>query len=375
MSLIQDYAQQNSSRLLEQIQELVLLESPTHDRQRVNRIIEHLEKRSNMIGATTTRVHQTAAGDQLIARLGTGQRKTLLLGHVDTVWDAGQLERMPLRIEAGKAYGPGIFDMKSGAVLMLEVVQMAARGLCHPTTSLLAFYNSDEETGSSTSRQVLERLASECSQVLVFEPCLPGGKVKTFRKGVGFYTLEIFGKSAHAGVDPSAGVSAIEEFTQQVLGFKKIVEPNRGATINVGVVSGGTRSNMVPDYLRAEIDVRIAAVKDAEIIDGRLKSLTPVLSGATLRVSGGINRPPLERTTAVVQLFQKAAVVAREQGWLLEEGGTGGASDGCFTAARGVPTLDGLGPDGDGAHALNEHILIEDIPRRLALVATLLEKL
>ncbi|HEV8130392.1 MAG TPA: M20 family metallopeptidase [Acidobacteriota bacterium] len=374
-SRLQDYAQENARRLLEQIQELVTLESPSNDRHRVNQAITWMERQLQSTGANVTRVRQSAAGDQLIARLGQSPRKTLLLGHLDTVWEAGQLQKMPIALENGKASGPGIFDMKGGAIVMLELFQMAAQGVGDFQTSLVAFYNSDEEIGSSTSRRVLEDVAAGCEQVLVFEPCLPGGKAKTFRKGVGNYTLEIFGRSAHAGVDPGRGISAIEEFAHQVFAIKKIVEDCPGATVNFGVVKGGTRCNVVPEYARAEVDVRIASVKDGLTIDQRIHALPPKAPGARLKIGGGINRPPLERTSKVVELFEKAVAVAREQGWTLQEGSTGGGSDGSFTAALGIPTLDGLGVDGDGAHALHEHILVEDIPRRLALAAGLLERI
>ena len=373
MNDIQDYAQKHAGRLLEQIQELTAIESPSHDRDRVNEAVAWMETRLQAAGAATTRIPHSNAGDQLVARLGGGSDRTLLLGHLDTVWDVGQLARMPTKVEEGKAYGPGIFDMKSGAVIVLDLFRMAAGAVCRPA-ALVAFFSSDEELGSPTSRPVLEQIAGECNQVLVLEPCLPGGRAKTFRKGVSRYTLEIYGKSAHAGVSPDAGVSAVEEFAHQVFALRELVKPFADATLNIGVVKAGTASNVVPEYLNAEIDVRIASAGDGEAIDGRLKALAPRLPGAALRVSGGINRPPLERTESVVRLFDAAASVAREQGWILQEGATGGGSDGSFTAALGIPTLDGLGPDGNGAHALNEHILIEDLPRRLALLAGLLEK-
>ena len=372
MSLLQDYALESAPRLLEQIQQLVQLESPSGDRARVNSAVAWVERQLQELGVSTTRVPQRVVGDQLIASLGTSSRKTLLLGHLDTVWEVGQSERMPIKVEQGKAYGPGIFDMKSGVLLMLELFRMAAKGVIKFQSSLVAFYNSDEEIGSGTSRAALEELARKCDQVLVFEPCLPGGKAKTSRKGVGDYTLEIFGKSAHAGVDPRAGVSAIEEFAHQVFALKKVVESHTGASVNIGVVRGGTRDNVVPEFLSAQVDVRVASVHDGVVIDRELRSLKPVLKGARLKMTGGINRPPLERTPKVVELFEKASAVARQQGWALQEGSTGGGSDGSFTAALGIPTLDGLGVDGDGAHALHEHILVEDIPRRLALAAGLL---
>ena len=374
-SRILDYARSQAGGLLEQIQELTAIESPSHDRDRVNEAVDWMEKRLQAAGAATTRTPHSNAGDQLVARLGGGSARTLLLGHLDTVWDAGQLARMPLKVEAGKAYGPGIFDMKSGAVIVIELFRMAANAVCRPDSALVAFFSSDEELGSLSSRPILEQIAPECNQVLVLEPCLPGGRAKTCRKGVGRYTLEIHGKSAHAGVSPEAGVSAVEEFAHQVFALRELVKPFPGATLNIGVVKAGTRSNVVPEYLNAEIDVRVGSTGDGEAIDGRLKALAPRLPGAALRVSGGINRPPLERTESVVRLFGAAAAVAREQGWMLQEGATGGGSDGSFTAALGIPTLDGLGPDGNGAHALDEHVLIEDLPRRLALVAGLLERM
>ena len=371
----QAHAFRHADRLLAEILEVVSIESPSHDSRCVNRAVDWVENQLQRAGVPTTRVRQTAAGDQLIARLGNAQRRTLLLGHVDTVWDEGQLSRMPVRVEQGKAYGPGIFDMKAGVVLMVELFRMAAQQVCSFGTGLVAFFNSDEEAGSKTSRAILEELALECGQVFVFEPSLPGGRVKTFRKGVGSYRLEILGKAAHAAIDPAAGISAIEEFAHQVFSIQSIVAAYPNCTVNIGVVRGGTRSNVVPELVEAEIDVRLGSVLDGEAIGRRLHALPPHLPGAIVRVTGGINRPPLERSAGVVRLFEEAAAVAALQGWSLQEGATGGGSDGSFSAALGVSTLDGLGPDGDGAHAIEEHIVVEDVPRRLALAAGLLERL
>jgi glutamate carboxypeptidase len=372
---LQAYARDQSGRLLSEIQELVSIESPSHDPGSVNRAMDWAQARLQAAGVASTRVPHESAGDQLIARWGAGSRRTLLLGHLDTVWDQGQLSRMPLRLEQGKAYGPGIFDMKAGAVLMLELLRMAALGVCRFPAALTAFFNSDEETGSLTSRHLLEATAHECDQVLVFEPSLPGGRVKTFRKGVATYQMEVFGRAAHAGVDPEKGVSAIEEFVQQALSIRKLKAEYPGASITIGVVRGGSRSNVVPDHLEAEIDVRLVSTRDADELDRELRALRASFDGARVIVSGGLNRPPLERTAGVVSLYGNASAVAARQGWELQEGSTGGGSDGSFTAALGIPTLDGLGPDGDGAHALHEHIIVEDLPRRLALAAGLLQML
>jgi glutamate carboxypeptidase len=307
-----------------------------------------------------------------------------MLGHFDTVWDVGQTAAMPIRQVDGRLHGPGVYDMKAGIALgmlaaraLLELPSAAFGEPPQPPRGcrLVMLWTTDEETGSHTSRALLEAEARRSAAVLVLEPSLPGGALKTARKGCGEFELIVRGIAAHAGIDPSKGASAVRELARQILRLEQLQDPARGVTLNVGVVSGGTRPNVVPDEARAVIDVRVPTALDAERVSAALSALVPALPGTSLEVRGGVDRPPLERTDAVVELFGVAQHVAAELGRTLGEGATGGGSDGNFTASLGVPTLDGLGAVGDGAHALHEHVLVDDLPWRAALLAGLLARL
>jgi glutamate carboxypeptidase len=297
----------------------------------------------------------------------------LLVGHFDTVWPVGQLARMPLKIADGKLYGPGTLDMKGG----VGIGTLAVRALIETTPEArrpqVAFLvTSDEEVGSHTSRAEIERLAPESAAVLVLEPALPGGAVKTARKGVGEFVITAHGISAHAGANPGAGASAVHEIARVVSTVQEWNDPARALSVNVGIIEGGSRSNVVAERARAVVDVRIARLADAASIERAFKTLRPANPRVRLEVTGAINRPPMERTPGVAKLYGLARNVADELGIELAEGSTGGASDGNFTAALGVPTLDGLGATGDGPHALDEHVIIKDLPERAALVAGLI---
>jgi glutamate carboxypeptidase len=374
--------------LLETIRALVTIESPTHNKEAVDRCGRELQRRLESLGARVTRHPQEAVGDHLRAEWGSGERQVLLLGHFDTVWDLGQVEAMPLREMDGRLHGPGVYDMKAGIGLAMlgaralnELPPSAWALAGHPspfdprTFRVVMLWTTDEETGSETSRALIEDEARRSVAVLVLEPSLPGGALKTSRKGCGDYELVIRGVAAHAGIDPSRGASAVRELARQILRIEQLQDPARGVTLNVGVVRGGTRPNVVPDEARALIDVRVPTMADAARIDAALAGLTPEIAGTTLQVHGAIDRPPLERSGAVVRLYEAARAVAAELGRDLAEGGTGGGSDGNFTAALGIPTLDGLGATGDGAHAIHEHVLVADLPWRAALVAGLVRRL
>jgi glutamate carboxypeptidase len=312
------------------------------------------------------------AGDHLRVAFGAGPRQFLLLGHFDTVWPVGQLARMPLKREAGRLHGPGVFDMKAG----IGLAALATRAVLDRSPldgcRIVMLWTTDEEIGSTTSRALIEAEASRSEAVLVFEPSLPGGALKTSRKGVGQFEMIARGVSAHAGLDPGKGVSAIREIARQILALDALQDPANGVTITAGLVSGGTRVNVVPAEARATIDARAVTRADAERVERAMRALTPSLAGARLEVTGGFARPPLERTAAVAELFARAKAVAAEIGIELEEGSAGGGSDGNFTAALGVPTLDGFGAIGDGAHALHEHIDIDALVPRAATIAGLL---
>lgn len=370
-----DYCRAQEDWLLRLIEALVRIESPSDDKAAVDRCGDVIGRELTALGARVTRIRASTAGDHVRAELGDGPRQVLLLGHFDTVWPVGQLERMPLKREGDRLYGPGVFDMKAGLALAVLAARALhdAPGAASPRMVML--WTTDEEVGSRTSRALIEAEASRSDAVLVFEPALPGGGLKTSRKGCGQYEIVITGEAAHAGVDPGKGVSAVRELARQILAIDALQDLERGVSVNVGIVSGGSRPNVVPAQARAIIDVRAPTAGDADRIDAALRSLTPQLPGASLAVSGGFGRPPMERTPETARLFGMASEVARGLGLPLSEGATGGGSDGNFCAALGIPTLDGLGATGDGAHALHEHVSIPSLVPRAALVAGLLTRL
>jgi len=313
------------------------------------------------IAAITSSRNSAAAG-----------RRFLLLGHFDTVWPLGQLERMPLARVDGRLHGPGVFDMKAG----ITIGMLATRALLELPISqprrIVMLWTADEEIGSQTSRGAIEDEAHRSDAVLVLEPSLPGGAVKTSRKGVGQYELVVRGIAAHAGIDPLRGASAIHELAHQICRLYRLPEQWKGLSLNVGTVAGGTRPNVVADQARAVIDVRAVTRNDMDAFDGAIRHQKPRDPRTQLEVSGGFDRPPLERTDQVERLYRQACEVARALGFELNEGGTGGGSDGNFTAALGVATLDGLGALGDGAHALHEYVDLESLADRAALIAGLI---
>ena len=389
MDRIAAFCRKQRDWLLDTIETLARLESPSDDKAAVDRCGAALAARLEAIGGRVTRLPQTRRGDHLRAEFSTsipaggdgghqeGRRSAqiLLLGHFDTVWPVGTLERMPLMRANGRLHGPGVFDMKAG----IAIAMLATRALLETGAPLarriVMLWTTDEEVGSGTSRAAIEDEARRSDAVLVLEPSLPGGALKTSRKGCGEYELIVHGVAAHAGIDPSKGASAIHELARQIVRIEQLQELDRGVSVNVGRVSGGTRTNVIAEEARAVIDVRAPAAADAARIDAALRAVTPVDRRTTLSVTGGIDRPPLERTDKVVGLYRQAQAVAAGLGMRLDEGATGGGSDGNFTAALGVKTLDGLGAVGDGAHALHEHVDIESLTDRAALVAGLMMKL
>jgi glutamate carboxypeptidase len=370
-----EYCRANHDWLLEFIEALVAIESPSDDPGAVNRCGAELAARLVAIGGSVTRVPAAGGGDPLRLGLGSGSREVVLLGHFDTVWPIGQLARMPMKREGGRLYGPGVFDMKAGIGLAaLATRAVLDRGELRDCR-ITMLWTTDEEIGSATSRALIETEAVKSAAVLVFEPSLPGGGLKTSRKGVGQFEMIARGVSAHAGLEPGKGVSAIREMSRQILAIDDLQDPANGVTLTVGVVSGGTRANVVPAEARATIDARAVTRADADRVERAMRALTPLTPGAQIEVNGGFDRPPLERTPAVAQLFEQAKAIAAEIGVTLEEGSAGGGSDGNFTAALGIPTLDGFGAIGDGAHALHEHVEIEALMPRAATIAGLLAAL
>ena len=358
------------------IETLVRLESPSTSKADVDACGAVLADMLAREGASVTRYPQSERGDHIRAEFGEGPGQVLLLGHFDTVWDVGQIERMPLREADGRLHGPGIYDMKASigvAMLAVRAFRLKAEAT-KAETRVVMLWTTDEEIGSGTSRALIEAEARKSDAVLVLEPSLPGGAVKTQRKGCGEFTMTITGVSAHAGIDPRKGVSAIHELAHQIVALEALRDLDRGISVNVGVVSGGTRGNVIAEEARAVIDVRVPRMEDAARIEAAVRGLRPHNPAVRLKITGAVERPPLERTDGVARLYEIAKGVAAELGRELAEGGTGGGSDGNFTAAIGVPTLDGLGPEGDGAHALHEHVVLDDLPWRAAFLAGLIAR-
>jgi len=376
------YFTERRDEIVSAIRELVEIESPSDNKAAADRVAEAVAQKFSRLGGKVL-VHQARDfGNHLQIDFAdnSSSKPVLLLGHYDTVYPLGTLATMPCRVVDGKLTGPGVLDMKSGIVLMLHALaglQDWHKGEFHgrlprPVTVLLV---SDEEVGSESSRAITESLAKKAAAVLVIEPShAPHGAVKTARKGVGDYLVTVTGKAAHAGLDFQKGVNAILELARQIEKISGFTDLKRGLTVNVGIVSGGSRTNVVPAEASAQVDVRIARLKDAAGIDKKMRSLRPFNRKCKIEISGGINRPPMERTAGVAALYAQASAIARELGWKLAEAAVGGGSDGNFTASLGVPTLDGLGAVGDGAHAPHEHILISELPRRAALLAGLIER-
>jgi glutamate carboxypeptidase len=365
------------SEMVELLGRLVQLESPSDDPAGLARVADELASLFEAFGRVERlEPSDPQRGPHLRAAVDGADAsapKAVALCHFDTVWPKGTLERIPFSIDGeGVARGPGCFDMKGGIVgLYFALEALRARGL-QPKRRLEILFTCDEEVGSPTSRALIEQTARDAALVYVLESPLPGGTLKTARKGTGDYLVRITGRAAHAGVEPQKGISAIDELAHQVIALHALNDYQVGTTVNVGVVHGGTRPNVVAASAEAQVDVRVQTLAEAERIDSAIRGLQPRLAGAVLDIDGGLNRPPMERSEAMGRLFERARQIAAAMGVDLHEGSTGGGSDGNFTAAMGIPTLDGLGPEGEGAHAAHEHVLTDSFPRRVALLAGLL---
>jgi glutamate carboxypeptidase len=371
------YFTERQELIVANIRELVEIESPSDNKAAVDQLGDVVAVKLAALGGSV-RFHQARDFGNHLQVDFTGrvpEKPVLLLGHYDTVYPLGTLASMPCRVVNDKLTGPGVLDMKSGIGVMLHAIAALKDwhgALPRPVTVLLV---SDEEVGSDSSRSITESLAKKATAVLVLEPSYGlDGKVKTARKGVGEYQLKVTGKASHAGLDFQKGVNAIVELARQIEKVSAFTDLKKGLTVNVGIVSGGSRTNVVPAEAVAQVDVRIARMKDAAGIDKKMRGLRPFNRKCKVEVSGGVNRPPMERTTGVAALYEIAVGIAHGLGWSLSEAAVGGGSDGNFTAGLGVPTLDGLGGVGDGAHAVHEHIVISELPRRAALVAGLIER-
>jgi len=363
-------------QMLATLRRFVTAESPSLDKTAADRCCGLIAQEWNKQGARVERISQKHRGDLLRITHSSGQSRPsgqlLVLGHYDTVYSVGTLAKMPFRVIGGKAYGPGTFDMKAGIVQALFAMQALQQAQIPLRKRLVCLWTSDEEIGSESSRKLLEREARRSDAVFVLEPSFgPGGLLKTARKGVGEAELIVHGRASHAGLAPQEGINAIHELARQLARIEGWNDFRRGVTINAGIIEGGTRTNVIPERARAVLDLRALRVSDMRDLERRLQALRPFHRGARLEITGGFDRPPLERKMSAA-LFARAKSLAKQMNLSLGECTVGGGSDGNFTAALGIPTLDGLGAVGDGAHSSHEHILIHKMPARAALLAALL---
>ena len=359
------------------LKRLVESESPSADKAAVDRLAAIVAEQARSLGAQVQSVPESRAGDHLIARFtppGGGEggvEAILLLCHMDTVFPLGTLEHMPYREEGERIRGPGVLDMKAGIVIALAALAELGTDLRRPVTLLCT---SDEEVGSPTARKVIEGMAQESDLVLVLEPARPDGALKTWRKGVGRFELRAHGRAAHAGGAHAEGVNAIEEMAHQVLAIQKMTDYEDGITFNVGVLHGGTVSNVVPELAVARVDVRVQQPGQWEQVHAAMLALRPALEGASLEVHGELNRPPMPFDERAQSTFARAQAIAAGIGMQLVAGGSGGGSDANFVAALGIPVLDGLGATGEGLHSEREYILADSLSQRTRLLAALLQE-
>ena len=359
------------------LEELVGIESPSTDPAGVAELARRLERELEPLGLKVELLPVAGAGPILRARVpphdGSEPRPVMLLGHLDTVWPLGTVAARPVRVDGDRLYGPGAYDMKAGLVVVVYALRaLRARGPLPPVT---VFLTPLEEVDGGPYLAQMEAAMKDAGAVLGFEPAWPGGAVKTERKGSGSFVVRARGRAAHAGADLTRGANAILELAHQAVRASALTDLKRGLTVNVGVIRGGIRPNVVPDHAEAEFDVRFRTLADGHRAEEAFHALEPVVPGVSLEVIGGVHYPPLERGPHVVAVYDQARRVAREMGMDLDEVASGGASEASFAAALGVPTLDGMGADGDGAHAVDEHVIVSSLPERAALAAGLIARL
>jgi len=376
-----ELVKERQSEIVARIRKVVEVESPSGYEVGSRAVVSSLEEQARELSWLTsiTRIPVKGYGEHLkieVSSKGSVEgRPVLLLGHTDTVHDVGSLALRPWRVEHGRIYAPGIFDMKANCVMALEAIAAMEKLGIAPSAPIVIMLMCDEETGSENGRAHVENEAKRSKAVLVLEPPAPGGIVKTGRKGTGMFTVETKGIASHAGLDHEKGASAILEMARQIERLHAMTDYSRGTTVNVGVISGGTRSNVVAENATAEVDTRFTSNEEGQRLQAAIMAAEPVDSRVKLSIHGAINRPPLERNELTLGLYRIAKSIAAEIGFDLPETQVGGASDGNFAAALGVAVLDGLGVDGDGAHAAHENIVIDDLPKRAALLAGLLSRL
>ena len=368
-----EYAESHAEDILGTLRHMVEMESFTADKASTDALGGFIKERFEELGAQVRLVPQEEVGDHLVAEVGGGDQQVLLLCHMDTVWPTGTIQQRPFRVEAGLGYGPGILDMKAGIAIALHALETLRAHNLAPQQRVRILVNSDEEVGSTTSRQLIEEEARKSAQVYCLEPGAgKEGALKTGRKGVGMFQVRVTGRAAHAGNEPEKGISAVEEMAYQILRLHSLTDLGRGTTVNVGVVQGGTVRNQVAAFAEAMVDFRVTTMQEAERVENEILSSTPVLAGASVEIRGGLNRPPMERTETTALLLDSVRRFADPLGINLSEAQVGGGSDAQFAAAVGVPVLDGLGGVGEGPHADHEYVVVAELPRRVALLASIL---
>ena len=373
MKELLDYAHAHADDTMETLRTMVEMESFTSDKPSIDKLSAYIKSRLEALNAKVEVVPQAVAGDHLLAEWGEGDEQILILCHMDTVWPTGTLQEMPFRIKDGLVSGPGVLDMKAGIAINLHALEaLKALGLA-PQRRVKMVFNSDEEVGSTTSRALIEDESRKSAHVFVLEPAAgSGGALKIGRKGVGMFQVKVTGRAAHAGNEPEKGISAVEELAHQIIRLHALTDLEIGTTVNVGVMSGGSVRNQIAPFAEALVDLRVVTMTEADRVTQEILALKPSLPGASVEITGGMNRLPMEKTPATARLLEAARSVAGPLGIELAEAHVGGGSDAQFASAMGVAVLDGLGGVGEGPHAVHEHIIASELPKRVGLLASLL---
>ena len=373
MKELLDYALAHADDTMETLRTMVEMESFTADTPSVDKLSSYIKERLETLGASVEVISQTEAGNHLLAEWGEGEEQILILCHMDTVWATGTLQDMPFRVQDGLVSGPGILDMKAGIAILLHALDALNNLGLSPQRRVKMVFNSDEEVGSTTSRALIEEEARKSAHVFVLEPAAgSGGALKIGRKGVGMFQLKVPGRAAHAGNEPEKGISAVEELAHQIIRLHSFTDLEIGTTVNVGVMSGGSVRNQIAPFAEGLVDLRVATMSEADRVTEEILALKPSLPGAVVEITGGMNRLPMEKTPATARLLESARSISEPLGIELGEAHVGGGSDAQFASAMGVAVLDGLGGVGEGPHAAHEHIIAAELPRRVALLASLL---
>jgi len=373
MKELLDYALAHADDTMETLRTMVEMESFTADTPSVDKLSSYIKERLETLGALVEVISQTEAGNHLLAEWGEGDEQILILCHMDTVWATGTLQDMPFRVQDGLVSGPGILDMKAGIAILLHALDALNNLGLSPQRRVKMVFNSDEEVGSTTSRALIEEEARKSAHVFVLEPAAgSGGALKIGRKGVGMFQLKVTGRAAHAGNEPEKGISAVEELAHQIIRLHSFTDLEIGTTVNVGVMSGGSVRNQIAPFAEGLVDLRVATMSEADRVTEEILALKPSLPGAVVEITGGMNRLPMEKTPATARLLESARSISEPLGIELGEAHVGGGSDAQFASAMGVAVLDGLGGVGEGPHAAHEHIIAAELPRRVALLASLL---